>query len=219
MLLSGDTHPQPLTFSCSTARSSPSSCACFAWDCISAELCSSESSFRASCSCTRWLAISLSCEGSREVSSAWKHWRPTQIRVLAGLHQPHHIPGAKRRQRSRTTKNKPKLYFVPTANAAFVFKAAANLAPMAVSREHCHQDAKQESAAPYLEGEVPILLGELVDLAVHLALLGLQILALLQGLVQAHQQAVREQWDTSARAREEKALLGTPGYAAISAWC
>lgn len=179
-----DTRPQPLTFSCSTALSSPSSCACFAWDCVCAALCSSESSFRASCSCTMWLAISRSCEGSREVSSAqWKHWRPSQIQVLAGLHQPHRIQGAERRQRLQTTKGKPEMYFAPTANAAFVFKADAALASRAVCKERCHQDAKQESAARYLEGEVPVLLGELVDFAVHLALLGLQILALLQGLV------------------------------------
>lgn len=40
----------------------------------------------------------------------------------------------------------------------------------------------------YPERKVPVLLQELVDLSVHLALFGFQVLTLLQGLVQAHKQ-------------------------------
>lgn len=119
----------------------------------------------------------------------------------------------------RPQRTNPKCTLYPLPTQLLFLKADAALASRAVCKEHCQQDAKQESAAPYLEGKVPVLLGELVDFAVHLALLRLQILALLQGLVQAHQQAVGEQWHISARAREERASLGTPGYAGISAWC
>lgn len=45
---------------------------------------------------------------------------------------------------------------------------------------------------PHLKGKVPILLRKLVNLAIHLALLCLQILALLQSLVQSHGEAAGE---------------------------
>lgn len=43
---------------------------------------------------------------------------------------------------------------------------------------------------PYLEGKIPIFLGELVDFSVHLGFFSLQVLALPEGLVQAPHQAV-----------------------------
>lgn len=44
----------------------------------------------------------------------------------------------------------------------------------------------------HLKGKVPILLRKLVNFAIHLALLCLQVLALLQSLMETHSEAVRE---------------------------
>lgn len=52
---------------------------------------------------------------------------------------------------------------------------------MGTWRGHC---------TPYLEGKIPILLGELVDFSVHLGFFSPQVLALPEGLVQAPHQAV-----------------------------
>lgn len=60
---------------------------------------------------------------------------------------------------------------------------------------------------PHLEGKVPVLLRELVDFPIHLALLGLQVLALLQGLVQARQQAAGEE---SIRGWQEETASNIP---------
>lgn len=45
---------------------------------------------------------------------------------------------------------------------------------------------------PHLKGKVPILLRKLVNFAIHLALLCLQVLTLLQSLMETHSEAVRE---------------------------
>lgn len=65
---------------------------------------------------------------------------------------------------------------------------------------HCHQilppgsittnQAWRGHCSPYLEGKLPVLLGELADFSVHLGFFSLQVLALLEGLVQAPHQAV-----------------------------
>lgn len=70
---------------------------------------------------------------------------------------------------------------------------------------------QREHSAPYLEGKIPILLGELVDFSVHLAFFSLQVLALPEGLVQAHQQAAGEDVIKAggANLRQVRTSLGT----------
>lgn len=71
-----------------------------------------------------------------------------------------------------------------TATKSFPLGSITTSWAVGTQRGHC---------TSYLEGKVPILLGELVDFSVHLGFFSLQVLALPEGLVQAPHQAVEKE--------------------------
>lgn len=130
-------------------------------------MCSSESSFRASCSCTKWLAISRSCGGTNPtVPEGLKHPRPGVFTPCRQLH--------------------PALISPHSSNQAHESMETAQC-PLAGSPQRTGMP--RGCSTLYLEGEVPILLRQLVDFSVHLAFFSLQVLALPKGLVQTDQEA------------------------------